>query len=307
MLIEIPTPAEYADASLSHLHLAWTIAADVLKDFAEADMGDGLPDGEVAETYWRQVQPALANAFNLVQQAQELALKGRIADVSPYLLISRDVRDWPRRCDKRDVPFSDFRTADAADLIRLHDTVAATRLPPAFAAFYDDVRRRRNVLMHQGLPSTPIAITDLLLMVLKAHQFLFDGGWAPARLEQWSSGSLATLYSSDFSVDAALAEFELVVSFLPPAPLKAYLGFDKKARRYLCPNCQRQTDAFHERVALAQLRAPAKESTQLYCFACDKEQSVQRVRCSEDGCNSNVLTDEVSGERTCLVCWSDGQ
>lgn len=307
VITDIPTAKEYEDASLNHLHLAWDIATTVLKEFAEANLSAWIPQDDVEKAYWRQVQPALANAFNLVQQAQELALRGRITVVSAYLLISRDVGNWPKRCEKRDVPFSEFRSADAADLIRLHDAVAATRLPPEFAPFYDDVRRRRNVLMHHGLSSTPIVVTDLLTIILKAHKFLFGSKWGPARIAEWSNGSIATLYGVDGSFDAALFEFETVVDFLPPATLKTFLGFDKKARRYLCPHCQINAEAHGDRVALAQLGPPPNGSTELYCFVCDTTHVVQRISCAEAGCKSNVLTDSPSGERTCLVCWTDGQ
>jgi hypothetical protein len=78
-------------------------------------------DRESASTdYWFKAQPALANAFGLIQQAMEMALRGRIASISPFLLISRDPKDWPKTVENGAVPFSDFRTLDAADLIMVH-------------------------------------------------------------------------------------------------------------------------------------------------------------------------------------------
>jgi hypothetical protein len=62
-----------------------------------------------------------------------------------------------------------------------------------------------------------------------------------------------------------------------------------------------------ERIALAHLRPPTKESTQIYCFVCDKAQKVERVPCSNKDCKSNVLTDEKAGRRTRLLCWTREQ
>jgi hypothetical protein len=106
LITEIPTPEEFAEAALNHLHLAWDIGITLV---AELEPGLGTWDElnkEIAEEYWRLSQPVLANSLALIQQAQEFALKGKIASRSPFLLLSRDPREWPKRCDKRDTHHS---------------------------------------------------------------------------------------------------------------------------------------------------------------------------------------------------------
>jgi hypothetical protein len=140
MIIEIPTASEFHAAGLNQLYLAWQIAMQAVQEYEDLDdyIGPQEKPVESAETkafwesaefkayresasieYWTKSQPALANAFGLIQQAMEMALKGRIASISPFLLISRDPKDWPKGVDTDAVPFSEFRTLDAADLVKL--------------------------------------------------------------------------------------------------------------------------------------------------------------------------------------------
>src|SRR5581483_8957747 len=153
MITEIPTSSEFQSAGLNHLYLAWRIAMQAVQDYEELeDMLDD-DDREAASTgYWKKSQPALANAFGLIQQAMEMALKGRIAGISPFLLISRDPKDWPKGVETGAVPFSEFRTIDAADLMKVHNAVSREQLGEDFRMFWDNVRRDRNKILHSVSP-----------------------------------------------------------------------------------------------------------------------------------------------------------
>jgi hypothetical protein len=150
MITEIPTPADFHSAGINQLYLAWEITIQAiggLEDLKDYNVEGGSEKEEAEEStslFWTKSQPALANAYALVQQAMEMALKGRITETSPYLLIARDPKDWPRGVDKQDVPFSEFRTIDSADLIRLHNTFFSPPLDEQFQSFWSEVRRERN-------------------------------------------------------------------------------------------------------------------------------------------------------------------
>lgn len=126
MITEIPSPSDFQAAGLNQLYLAWQIAMHAVEDFDffedNLDLGDGEAQQAASSEYWAKSQPALANAFGLIQQAMEMALKGRIALISPFLLIPRDPRDWPKGVENHGVPFSEFRMLDAADLFKVHNT-----------------------------------------------------------------------------------------------------------------------------------------------------------------------------------------
>jgi hypothetical protein len=153
MITEILTASEFQAAGLNQLYLAWQIAMQVVQDYEEAnrlvdDINDEADKESASTDYWAKSQPAFANAFGLIQQAMEMALKGRIASVSPFLLISRDPKDWPKGVDTDAVPFSEFRTLDAADLLKVHNVFFAVPLDEHFRTFWDNVRRDRNKIMH---------------------------------------------------------------------------------------------------------------------------------------------------------------
>ena len=136
MITDIPTPQEFERSSLNFMHLAWSIASSLLDELDCADLPSWDDDGSAGSAYLTEAQPELGNALALVLQAQEMSLKGRIAAISPYLIIARDPRDWPKRCETNDVSFAEFRSADAADLIRIHDTVSPARMPREFADLF---------------------------------------------------------------------------------------------------------------------------------------------------------------------------
>lgn len=314
MIIEVPTPEAYFEASLSHFHLAWDIGVNLASEIENSGIDEWDDDGAGQERYWTQVKPNLSNAFNMIQQAQEFALKGRVAEVSPYLLLARDQRDKPKNSDKVDVPFSAFRTIDSSDLFRLHNTVCKQKLPLSFGDFFDEVRRRRNALMHHGPSAVSIGAPDILVAVLKSYKILFSGNWASLRMKRWNEGSLATLYSNKYMGDAALSELSFVVKMLKPAILKEHFGYHKNRRTYLCPECQGEARNLRGQVALAQLTS--KDAAEIYCFVCGRTYAVTRQRCFHADCASDVLCDydyyqEYRGaaylpvphsEKVCLLC-----
>jgi hypothetical protein len=118
MIVDIPRPADFQTAGLNQIYLAWQIAMQSLQDYDEAIAYGAEDDAENRREYWTRSQPALANAYSLIQQGMELALKGRIAAVSPLLLIGNP-GDWPGRAATEDVSFGELRTLDAADLLKV--------------------------------------------------------------------------------------------------------------------------------------------------------------------------------------------
>jgi hypothetical protein len=301
MITDIPGAEDFKRTAINHLHLAWSIGVDLLRRVDVSDWDIEI-DEKVAKEFWRQAQPALANAITLTQQAQEFGIKGLIAAVSPYLLITRDPRDWPRRCDREALTFADFRTADAADLIKIHDTVSGTRLPAALVALYDQVRKQRNVIMHHGYVGQQLDVADVFLKAVQTYNLLFADGesWPETRRAYLESDAISeALYLND-SWDALLDEFDRVVELLKPAQLRALFGFDKRARRYVCPNCMNRTEQLDRIVSLAQLRPNSPDSTEVYCFVCEEAAKVGREVCNNAKCKSNVILDN---EEQCLGCW----
>ena len=119
MIVDVPIPGQFHTAGVNQLYLAWKIAIGTQQ--ALTRIGAAAEDREAADEYWHSVQPELANAYSLIQQAMEMALKGRIAAVSPFLLLSRDPREGLEGVDTKDISFGEFHTINASDLLKVHN------------------------------------------------------------------------------------------------------------------------------------------------------------------------------------------
>ena len=308
MITEVLTPTEFSRSGLNLLNLAWSIGMDIVSDFNNAELDTWDSDGEVTDEYWRESQPALGNALALVQQAQEMALKGKIAAVSPYLLIGRDPREWPSRCEREDTPFSKFRTADAADLIKIHNTVCApqSRLGQDFSIFFDKIRRQRNAIIHVGSTGRRLDVVDLFLGVLQTNEYLYsDIRWMKRRLEYLESDRISVAHSSDHVGHDILMEFETAARLLKPADTRQLLGLTK-ARRYLCPPCHDWASELSSELVRTALLVPNKPSANVVtCLVCGESTSITRGSCITTGCKSNVICANPRWGSICLTCGAD--
>jgi hypothetical protein len=310
MVVDIPNAADFDAACISALNMAWQTSYDLLYQEELADIPTWDDDGKVTDDYWQSAQPILRNALGLVQQAHELGLKGKLASVSPYLLISQDASRWPGGSGP--VTFSSFRTVDAVDLPRAMELFLSP-LSGDFQDLYEEVRKKRNTFAHGVSKGDRLAAIDLLKMILKTVQELYPAdSWPKLRLTHLKNDPTAIAYTSDHAYPRLLREMEKVTSVLDPAEAKQFFGVDTKARSYLCPgscNPEIHTDEFAangDYPRLAQLR-PAKTpgAAHLYCFVCKETVAVERSACNQTGCPADVIFTDESGERRCLTC--DGE
>jgi hypothetical protein len=306
MITEIPTPADFHAAGLNQLYLAWGITIQAVSDLKKlktnnSDSSFDLAEAEESEKlFLAKSQPELANAYALVQQAMEMALKGRIAETSPYLLIAREPKDWPKGVDNRDVPFSEFRTVDSTDLVRLHNTFFSPPLDDNFKDFWNQVRRDRNRLMH-SIPSMTFKPTTLVQIILKVAGKLFDDVRWPQRLldMELNGKQSAYWYHDDHSQGIVMRQIDLAIRHLNPAEQKMFFGFDSKMRAYLCPFCMSCVDRdFRSGLpALAQLKTKNCLEKIIKCSVCETENNVERQICNNSTCEANVIYDNI-----CLTC-----
>jgi hypothetical protein len=296
------------------LNLAWDTAYKLTLQEEEADMSTWDDNGDVTDQYWDAAQHALRNAITLIQQAHELGLKGKIAAVSPYILIAQDARSWPSASNGT-VSFSEFRTIDAVDLPKVFALFGAEALSPDFAELYDTIRTKRNTFSHGVARNQRVAGPDVFRFVLRSFKGLFSAErWPARRLEYLSNDPTAVAYSSDHSHAAVILEMEALVGMLTASEQLQLLGTDKRARWYTCPGpCLREMqtrDEFAVRgdrfVRLAQLSPNEPESTSVYCFVCGIISSVTRRHCMKKDCPSNVIYhDSEENVDICLVCGSE--
>jgi hypothetical protein len=298
MIVDVPIPSDFQTAGLNQLYLAWQIAMASLQEFDEALSYGAEDNAETRADYWSRSQPALANAYSLIQQAMELALKGRIAAVSPLLLIG-DPGEWPGRATTEDVSFGEFRTLDAADLVKVHNSIAAPRLDDRFKAFWEELRRERNKIMHSATPKA-FDPADVVRAILTAAQALFgDRRWPPRLLDMEEDGRLAALGFNDNVANNIMRQVEAALAHLSPAEAKRFLGFDKDQRAYICPHCYFAANKDWQEVwpQLAQFTTKTPGATDLACVVCETVTAVERTPCEDPDCKGNVVAEDV-----CLTC-----
>lgn len=307
MVVGVPTASDFDSACISCLNIAWQAAYDLLYQEELADIPTWDDDGTVTDDYWQSAQPILRNALGLIQQAHELGLKGKLAAVSPYLLISQDASRWPG--GPAPISFSSFRTVDAIDLPRAMELFASP-LSAGFRDLYEDVRKKRNTFAHGVSKGDRLSAIDLFRIILTTHKELFAGQpWPKLRLTHLQTDPTAIAYSSDHSYPRLLREMEKVTNELTPAEAKEFFGVDTKSRWYICPgscNSEIHTDEFaaeEDYPRLAQLR-PAKTAgaTDLYCFVCGETVAIERTACEDPKCPADVIFTSEYGERVCLTC-----
>ncbi|GAA5531526.1 hypothetical protein [Herpetosiphon gulosus] len=298
MILDIPSKQEFEDAGTNFLNLAWDAVIQRIIDLEDSDFEQWDTDGTVSDEYWNASQKSLTMAVSLVQQGVEFLLKSRIVNVSPFLIIAGDSRDWPRGCDKSDLSFADFRTIDAQDLIRVHNTVSSVRLEDNFKDFFNDLRSLRNRIMHTVDKKARARPEQVIVYILEvSNELLSPLKWIPTRINYLLNNPIVVIHTSDH-VDAQLTyEILLVIDMLKPADRKKYFGLTKQ-RRYMCPICLRNCTEMDIYPDLAQLQPNTPSSTTLYCIVCQKTIDVKRIDCQSDNCKGNVI----SHNDMCLTC-----
>lgn len=256
--------------------------------------------------YWSAAHKPLATALALAHQGVELLLKANICAVSPFLLIAGDPRAWPQGAHIRDTPFSDFRTIDSQDLVRAHDSVRTPRLTDQFKTCFDQIRQDRNRILHSVDPRLSIQVGEIVSFILEAHHTLVgERRWVSQRRRYLSATPESISFAeSSHGEDNLVREMMLLLELLDSRQVTKYFGFNKKQRRYICPNCK-DIYPYGKTPFLAILEPNMPNATSVHCVACDNRFTIQRKPCKTQDCKGNVilLEDcETFVYEACLTC-----
>ena len=306
MIIDLPTGDDFKFSGIDFLNIAWNIVIGVLEPLQEATESETeyyvWENGEIIDTYfllteelvkeyWKKAQRQISTALILIQQGTELLLKGHIATVDPYLLISSNLAIYSEVTDGCDIRFSDLKTIDARELIKVYNTVSDVPLPEDFQRRFEALRSKRNIVMHSVNLNSYIRLTDLLVQVLEVFYHLASpGSWLDTRKSfiENMPGSLLwepeAIRQFDYIKDILATEVDLVFNFLQPSEVRKHFGFEKKQRRYVCPYCY--GTSFRECYSrggsdehiprLAQLSPNEPGSVSVYCLVCSETSLVFR-------------------------------
>ena len=301
MITNLPTSTDYYTSGKELFNFAWETTASLLVEIDESYCGDDEQlKSEISEAYWAAAKRTLTTALTVMQQGVELIIKGRIAEVSPYLLISDAPSQWPSPYSGP-IDFERFRTIDAQDLIRVHDTFSETKFGAKFVEKFHDLRVQRNTVLHSAAKSVSVTVAEVIDSVLYMHKSLFpDESWFKVRREFLRNAPSAQLGSDEFVTNRTCWEASFALKLLGRSQVESYLRVDKKQHLYLCPECLSDSNmdgGFEHKLAALQPKGP--QTTSLYCPVCDKSHSVTRKDCVDPECLGNVVT---SDGNQCLTC-----
>jgi len=294
MILNIPTSEDFIRSGIGYLNLSFSQVLRLLRHLDESNVHVWDSDGSVTSEYWEAAQEPLATAITLLHQGCEFLIKGRICHVSPYLLLSQNPSKWPSDCAQKNIPFSDYRTVDAQDLVKVANTVCKERLPDQFLTLFDRIRRDRNKLTHTTKSGVILVPENILKDILDTYSHLVrSSGWLKQRRNYLSNNYETIVYSNDHINCYLSWELLKVFSLLKPSEIQKYFGYNKRQRAYVCPSCN-----CVERFKIAQLKPNEPGSTNLSCIICEKSIPVVRKSCKH--CRGNVL----SRSYVCLSCSS---
>jgi hypothetical protein len=216
------------------------------------------------------------------------------------LLLEGGKETWSAAAAATDTDFTSLKTVDAQLLPRIHDATCSPRLPQDFKTLLETIRRRRNAATHGVVamlaPNVGIMIHDILEI---SHSLLGAYCWPKIVREDAYSGPAPWADYHGTTQRGLLESWRQTLQFLTASDYVRYLGFSKKQRLYLCPDCHTGDIAPDPPIKLAYLSPNSPTATDLHCFVCDSKTTVARTKCSS--CKGNVLAEDY-GERHCLSC-----
>jgi len=302
MIVNIPQEDAFEESGLALLNIAWDTVITLLTNIDEAPEWGVDVDEEVRNAFWGAAKRHLTTSLALAQQGIEFIIKGRISSVSPYLLIVGNPKEWPKNSQNENIDFAEFRTIDSQDLIRVHNSCSSNKFDDSFIRKYEDLRKKRNAIMHTIDLRIDIHALDIISEILSVHKSLFpNSSWIETRRGFLEESPLSELGGIDFVEQRVILEFSILTNLLTPVQTKEYFDFNKRQRRYICPECEHESSEAQIQPRTALLSPNSSNSTVLYCFVCTNEMDIVRIHCNRDQCNGNVISDEYN---ICCTCGS---
>jgi hypothetical protein len=303
MIINVPTGEDYTRTGLDQLNLAWREVVELTELIGIADSEGDETDNERHkrnQEFWKAANRKVANGVALTHQALEFLLKGRIAAISPYLLIQNDPRDWPKPDGRNTIEFSRFKTLDAVHLPKICTAVSSEELPTEMSVHYDYLRKARNTVMH-SVGGSAITGSELFALVLKSYKLLFpESSWFKERKRHLQNDEHSILFSSDSVYFRLIQEGLDAIDSLSDNDCLSLIGLDKAKTRYLCPSCDSESSHYIGKDAfLCQFSKDGLGQDLLKCCVCLSEFPVVRRSCRMKGCNGDVIWPE---DEMCLLC-----
>lgn len=311
MIDNLPTGESLNNVALRIYFSAWNDVVEIQTSFAlRFDRYAEHMEKAIEEwpkewvEYVEASQADLQSACSLLQQSMELALKARICEVSPYLLLMNSGMRFSTAA--KTVDFTELKTLDAVELPGAVNTLTDRPVSDEFVTTYKDLRSLRNKIMHLGEAKATLKPEDVIRLALKLYSSMWsERAWLADRLEFAGQTRTAWLHDGKYTSThmEVLEEWPFDLNLMTKGEFKALFGRKKSKRRYLCHPC---IDAGSTRYA-----AESKHNwgtahlddggTSVTCLMCRGTFAIERKPCLH--CEADVIAangDEYDGH--CHSC-----
>lgn len=301
MISNVPTANSLLEAGKECFNLAWEMVCDLVGDLKRADDWYGV-EADQKTKFWLAARRQLLTALTIVQQGVELSLKGKIAEVSPYLLLT----NFEKEAKAEGKDYSEFFTITEQNLVKACNCVSSTPFNQDFSTKYEDFRKLRNKVMH--VESSEYKSEEALIQLANdiiSYQLYMVGKlfpsefWTDMRLNHISNSTQTILSEEpDCRLDLCL-EMDAMIEFLNDDIVKTYFHVDKTGNSYYCPYCYEHCSNNNDEFVNIKL-AYLKSATELYCPVCNKTFNIHSG--TSDCCEDNKVCGEL-----CVNCGDQNQ
>lgn len=313
MIVNIPSPHSLNHVALRLYFYAWSSLITIAHDFDEMyDIQNGNRERlEKWASEWSEYigrsQPELELVCTVIQQSNELALKSKISEVSPYLLLLKN--DSKFSTAEKDVDFTELRTLDAVDLPGVVNTFCPDKLSAKFIQTYNDIRALRNKIAHLGHSAKPFSIEQLLGVLAFQFAVLWPGRpWLNDFLEFEGSDRLSFFSESEMAAQApAFYKWRDSKSVFSKKEFSKIFGCEKSQLKYICFVCFNHArgnyfDLQEDECRTAYLK---HSSDELHCLMCNEDYKLLCHKCGKSGCPSTLSAAMAAGHFFCPSCGNE--
>ena len=311
MIVNLPTADALNATALKLYFRAWHGIVHILLDFDEMypnsidDWIDPLDDtykNERAE-YLEVAQEDLHAFASIAQQANELALKARIATVSPYLLLLNSDVKLSGTADA--IEFATLRTLDAVDLPKAVNTLTSMPVSEAYTQRYSQMRIQRNQYTHLGNITAilnPIAMCAGL--VDQYRELWSDRAWFSDRVDSTyvRESYFGGKHWSPRQSIMHLLEYDRLL--IPAAEFKKMFGVKKADVKFGCFSCQDDWAVSRNGPGIEEVPTAfySKSKKAMHCILCGADFAAKLKTC--DACDGKFVADDSAefGAGRCFTC-----
>lgn len=312
MIVNLPTVDGLTSMALKLYFRAWANVRDTLIQFDRhyPDSGFfGTPDkkwDDEREYFLEAIQEDLQANLALLQQCNELALKARIAEISPYLLLVKSDISFSNAA--KDIDFAMLKTLDAVELPPAVNTLTLKPLSAAYIENYGKLRVLRNQYTHLGVAG--IILDPLKMLGDMVEQYLAlwpERAWLEDQVDMASTGQGAFYDDKNWSPrQAVMYAFPYDRVIISNGQFKKLFGVTKAAVDYACHKCLddwaiSRHGPYASEANTAYYRSSGKV---VHCLMCGGDFQVGVGPCSRPACGSKFVAPDQAdfGAGGCFRC-----